>query len=132
EDRKDKKRILIVDDEEDQVDVMQCLFKDRYTTVGVNSGKEAIERLTAEVYDLIVCDVKMPGIDGAGVYDWVRGNRPSMANRMLFSTGDTLGPRAEKIISRIGDHYIIKPYNADELLRKVADILAQDEHLHNP
>jgi len=129
--KKDKKRVLIVDDEEDQVEVMQYILRERYTTVGVNSGKEAIERLKSEVYDLIVCDVKMPGIDGAGVYDWVRENKPSMASRMLFSTGDTLGPRAEKIISRIGDHYIIKPYNADEFLRKVENILTQDEHLHN-
>lgn len=122
----DKKRILIIDDEEDQVDVMQHILQDKYDTVGVHSGKEAIEWLKADVYDLIVCDVKMPGIDGAGVYDWVVENRPAMAGKMLFSTGDTLGPKAEKIISRIGDHYIIKPYNADEFLGKVEEILRQD------
>jgi len=131
EGRKDieTKRILIVDDEEDQLDVIRHILGDRYSVVGVNSGKEAISRLEKEDYDLIVCDVKMPGIDGAGVYDWVIEHRPYMSRRILFSTGDMLGPKAEKILGKIGDNYIIKPYNVDEFLKKVGDILGQDEIL---
>ena len=131
EERRDKKRILIVDDEEDQVDVMTQILKGRYAVTGTNSGQEAIEKLKNEKYDLIVCDVRMPGIDGAGVYEWIKEHRPPMVSRILFSTGDTLGPKAEKIISRIGNNYITKPYNAEEFLRKIDDILTQDEHLPN-
>lgn len=127
-DIKDKKRVLIVDDEEDQLDVMRLILKDRYNVEGVNSGKGAIEKLAKEAFDLIVCDVKMPGMDGVGVYEWIREHRPFMEKRILFSTGDILGPKAERIISRIGDNYIIKPYNAEEFIRKVEGILS-DENL---
>ena len=127
-DNKDKKKVLIVDDEEDQIQVIMHILRDIYSVVGVTSGKEAIEKLENGIYDLIVCDVKMPGIDGAGVYEWLREHRPFMTNKILFSTGDTLGPKAEKIISRIGDNYIIKPYNVEELIKKVESILSQDEN----
>ncbi len=122
-DREERKRILVVDDEEDQVDVIRHILRDKYTVTGVNSGKEAIERLGKEMYDLVICDLKMPGIDGAGVYEWIREHKPFMEGRVLFSTGDVFGPKAEKIISRIGENYIIKPYNVEELLKKVEDIL---------
>lgn len=128
---KNTKRILVVDDEEDQLDVMRHILGDKYSVVGVNSGKDAIDRLEKEEYDLVVCDVKMPGIDGAGIYDWVREHRPFMERRILFSTGDMLGPKAEKIIGKIGDNYIIKPYNVEEFLRKVEEILGKDEPSHH-
>lgn len=131
EEGKNTKRILVVDDEEDQLDVMRHILGDKYSVVGVNSGKDAIDRLEKEKYDLVVCDVKMPGIDGSGVYDWIREHRPFMERRILFSTGDMLGPKAEKIIGKIGDNYIIKPYNVEEFLRKIEEILGQDEPSHH-
>lgn len=127
-DRDDRKRVLIVDDDEDQIDAIKHVLKDKYAVEGVNSGNGAIEKLYKEVYDLIICDVKMPGIDGDSVYEWIREHRPFMKRKILFSTGDVLGPKAEKLMSRIGDNYIIKPYNVDELLKKVEEILCNDEH----
>lgn len=127
----EKKRILVVDDEEDQMDVIRHILMSRYICTGVNSGEEAIDKLQKEDFDLIVCDVKMPGIDGPALYEWIRGHRPFMENRILFSTGDILGPRAEKIINKIGDNYIIKPYNVEELLLKVNNIVGKSESTHN-
>jgi len=117
------KRVLVIDDEEDQLDVILHILKNKYIADGVTSGKEALDKLAKETYDLIICDIKMPGLDGAGIYEWIKENRPVMENKILFSTGDMLGPKAEKIINRIGDNYIIKPYNVEELLRKVENII---------
>ena len=117
------KRVLIVDDEEDQLEVMKRILRDEYAVVGVNSGRDAIKMLGNEEYDLIICDVKMPGIDGAGIYEWIKANRPHMEKKILFSTGDVLGSKAERLIEKIGENYITKPYNMEELLKKVEDIL---------
>ena len=120
------KKILIVDDEDDQLDVMKHILRGTYIVTGVNSGTEAINKLNNEDYDMIICDVKMPGIDGAGVFEWVSRNKPYMEKKMLFSTGDVLGGKAESLIRKIGGNYIIKPYNMEELLRKVEGIISAD------
>ena len=78
------KKILVIDDEDDQLDVMTHILRDTYTVTGVNSGKEAINRLNNDEYDMIICDFKMPGIDGAGVFEWISSNKPYMERRMLF------------------------------------------------
>lgn len=122
-DSTDKKRILIVDDEEEQRDVIRHILMSRYLCSGVGTGEEAIHRLENEAFDMVICDVKMPGIDGPALYEWISAHRPNMKNHILFSTGDILGPRAEKIIKNIGSNYIIKPYNVEELLKKVSNIL---------
>ncbi len=121
-----KRKILIVDDEDDQLDVMKHILGDKYNVTGAASGNEAINKLNDEVYDMIICDIKMPGIDGAGVYEWVCKNKPHMEKKMLFSTGDVLGGKADKLINMIGDNYIIKPYNMEELLRKVDGVINSD------
>lgn len=118
-----RKRILVVDDEEDQIEVMRHILEKNYAVDSANSGKRAIEKLEKELYDLVICDVKMPEIDGAEVYEWIKTNRADMEKKVLFSTGDILGSKAERIINRIGDNYIIKPYNVEELLKKVENLL---------
>lgn len=117
-------KILVVDDEDDQLDVMKHILGDKYDVTVVNSGSAAIERLGKEDYDMIICDFRMPGIDGAGVYDWVSRHKPYMEKKMLFSTGDVLGGKAEALIRKIGGNYIIKPYNMEELLRKVEGVIS--------
>lgn len=120
------KKVLVVDDEDDQLDVMRHILGDRYKVIGVNSGNEAIERLSTEDYDIVICDFKMPGTDGAGVYEWVSRNKPYMEKKMLFSTGDVLGGKVDALIKKIGGNYIIKPYNIEELLEKVEGIMNND------
>ncbi|MCC7202938.1 MAG: GAF domain-containing protein [Nitrospirae bacterium] len=120
------KMVLVVDDEDDQLDVMRHILGDRYKVIGVNSGNEAIERLSTEDYDIVICDFKMPGTDGAGVYEWVSRNKPYMEKKMLFSTGDVLGGKVDALIKKIGGNYIIKPYNIEELLEKVEGIMNND------
>ena len=75
---------------------------------------------------MIICDVKMPGTDGTGVFEWISRKKPYMEKRMLFSTGDVLGGKAEALIKKIGENYIIKPYNMGELLRKVEGIISNE------
>jgi len=75
------------------------------------------------MYDLIICDLKMPGIDGAGVYEWIREHKPFMEGRVLFSTGMCLAQRL-KDYKQDRRNYIIKPYNVEELLKKLEDILS--------
>jgi two-component system NtrC family sensor kinase len=118
-----KKRILVIDDEEDQLEVIQQILKKDFDIVACNSGDHALERLERESFDMVISDVKMPGVDGVALYHWIKDHRPAMVTRILFSTGDVLGPKFEKIIEEVDHRYILKPYDIDELIDKVQEVL---------
>ena len=118
-----KKKILIVDDEEDQLEVMKQILEKDFDVVVCGSGRRAIERLELEHYDLIISDLKMPEIDGVAIFQWVKEHHPEMARKILFSTGDVLGPKFEKVVQEVEHRYILKPYNIEELQNKVRKIL---------
>ena len=61
-------RLLIVDDEENVVQILQDLFAERpYDVESVNTGEEALERVRAGGFDLVLTDINLPGADGMEV-----------------------------------------------------------------
>ncbi len=71
-------RIFVVEhDETLNRNVVSFLRKDGYTVRGVTNGAEAVRVLWSEEYDVVICDLKMPGVDGLELLQWLRGYRPS-------------------------------------------------------
>jgi two-component system NtrC family sensor kinase len=88
-------RILLVDDEPDVVGVLAELLKAGQAQVDTASdGRAALEKLAQAEYDLILCDVRMPGLDGPDLYRSLSLTRPELLSRFVFLTGDTLNRRA--------------------------------------
>src|SRR5205823_12569492 len=91
--------ILVVDDEPDVVGVLADLLKaDGVRIDTASDGRLALERLSEADYDLIVCDVRMPGIDGPALYRALQERRPEFLPRIVFLTGDTLNPDSEAFV----------------------------------
>jgi signal transduction histidine kinase/CheY-like chemotaxis protein len=86
-------------------------------------GEEALARVGASSYDLIVCDLKMPRVDGMTFYRTIAAAKPALARRVIFVTGDVVGTEAERFLEETGCRWLAKPFRLADLLRSARDIL---------
>jgi PAS domain S-box-containing protein len=87
-------------------------------------GIEALEQVGRQPYDLIVCDLKMPRLDGTAFYRELEASNPSLAHRVLFVTGDVAGTEAERFLEETGCRWLAKPFRLKDLLRVAREIVA--------
>jgi two-component system NtrC family sensor kinase len=110
--------VLIVDDEPDLAHLIADIAGSQgYKTLIARSGRAA-EKLLAtfeEEIGAILCDIRMPDGDGPALYDWLSANRPALARRIGFVTGDTLGPSAGRFLAKTGCPVIEKPFTPDDI-----------------
>ena len=106
------RRALVVDDEPELAETLARLLESEGFDVAIAvGGAAAIAELSNAEFDLVLSDLRMPGIDGPELYAWVRAERPDMAQRIGFVTGDTLGPAAVHFLEEAGRPYIEKPFS---------------------
>jgi two-component system NtrC family sensor kinase len=119
------KRILVVEDEDSIRDFVGNFLQGYGCAVdGARAVREAIAFLSGGApYDLIVSDFRMPEIDGQGLYEWIRSNKPGMLSRLIYITGDGLNPLTRAFLARTGVPYLLKPVAVLSLIRTVWPIL---------
>ena len=112
-------RILLVDDDDGSRSAMATgLRRVGYEVVELDTGEDAVTGLDGEgVFDALVTDVRMPGIDGYEVVRRAREIRPGLAILMVTAFGDVDG--AVKALQGGADDYLTKPVNLMELRRRV-------------
>jgi len=122
----ERRHILVVEDEATVANlVADVLREEGHEVVSILDSVEALERITEEEFDLLICDLKMPKLDGRGLYEEaVRRGRTSR-ERVLFITGDTLRPRTLEFVERGGLPYLAKPFLVEELTRMVRRVLSR-------
>ena len=84
-------------------------------------GEEALARVQARHFDLVICDLKMPRLDGKAFFRTLATVAPPLARRVIFVTGDVAGTEAEKFLDESGCRWLAKPFRLAELLRAVKD-----------
>ncbi len=108
--------VLIVDDEEPVGTLLARLLHDLgHQSRVVTSGETALKALEQEQFDLILSDVKMPGMSGFDLYRAIQERYPDLAQRLIFITGDTLSPTTRTSIAQFGTPYLAKPFAIDRL-----------------
>ena len=118
-------RVLVVDDEAELADVMREMLEGAgYEVATAESGAVALELLATARFDAIVSDLRMPDMDGAGLWREVSARHPLLARSMLFVTGDTLSPDAREFLRSARCASLDKPFSKADLLARVADLLA--------
>jgi DNA-binding NarL/FixJ family response regulator len=126
------KRLLIVDDEPNLLRaVAACLKAENYEVSTARSGREALLQLAESVPDLIVSDIRMPGMDGYQLARQLRGSPRTALVPIIFLTAkDETADRIEGF--RAGfDAYLTKPFEPDELIAVVNGILNRVERTHS-
>jgi signal transduction histidine kinase len=117
--------VLVVEDEPAlAAAVSEALTDAGFVVDGAGDGEEALRRVGAKSYDLIVCDLKMPKIDGMRFYSTLSTIHPDVARRVIFVTGDVAGTEAERFLQDSGCRWLAKPFRLGDLLRTAREILA--------
>jgi two-component system NtrC family sensor kinase len=117
-------RILLVEDETLVAQVLAELFAiDGHEVDIARDGGIALDRLAAGSYDIIVSDVRMPGLDGPGLYREVERRWPEWCDRFVFLTGDTLSPEAARLLEASGAITLAKPVAFAEVRAVVQRVL---------
>jgi two-component system NtrC family sensor kinase len=118
-------RVLVVEDEPAlAVAVSEALGDAGFAVDRAGDGEEGLTRLTEQRYDVIVCDLKMPRIDGMQFYRAMAAATPALARRVIFVTGDVAGTDAERFLEETGCRWLSKPFRLGDLLRAARDTLS--------
>lgn len=116
--------ILIVDDEGFITEVLQrALDKEGYSTHAVEDGRSALTVLADSHFDLILCDLELPGLSGIELYKMLVENQPSMKKRFIFMTGEMMDPVVQDFLSAQNIPFLMKPFDLFDLFRLVATSL---------
>ena len=117
--------VLIVEDERALAAALTEALRDAGLHVDhAGDGEEALACLRNGNYDVVVCDLKMPRIDGMTLYRAIAAATPELARRVIFVTGDVAGTEAERFLEESGCRWLAKPFRLSELLRAVRETLA--------
>ena len=126
------KRLLVVDDEPNLLRaVAACLKAEDYEVRTARSGHEALLQLAESVPDLIISDIRMPGMDGYKLARQLRGSpRTALVPIVFLTAKDETADRIEGFRAGI-DAYLTKPFEPDELIAVVNGILNRVERTHS-
>lgn len=118
--RRGQARVLVVEDEDDlRVMYEVALKREGYEVVLASDGAEAIEVLSRGEYEVIVLDMKMPGMDGGDFCAHVEANCPELMKKVLFVTGDTVSERTHWWIEHTGQPLLNKPFRVRDFIEAV-------------
>lgn len=117
--------ILLVEDETALATAVLDALRDAgYLVQHASNGQEALDLVKAQSFDLVVCDLKMPRLDGKRFYRTIAARSPELARRVIFVTGDVAGTDAEKFLEDSGCRWLAKPFRLADLLRTVREGLS--------
>jgi CheY-like chemotaxis protein len=107
------RRVLVVDDDYDLAQLLrEVLTYDNCDVEIATNGMEAMERLHAGEFDVVICDLMMPRVDGEALYNDVARQFPFLANRFVFVTGQaSLKAGFGDFVARTGNVVIEKPFD---------------------
>jgi CheY-like chemotaxis protein len=119
--------VLLVEDEPLVADMMEdILVLDGYQVDRAATGREALARVGTRAYALVICDVRMPDLDGPAFYEALRQRDPALARRVVFVTGDTASPEARHFLEESGAPYLAKPFAVADFKSAVRRVLGAE------
>jgi DNA-binding NtrC family response regulator len=111
-------KILVVDDEDDfRETIVKRLQKRKMTALGAESGQKALELIEAQPFDVVVLDVKMPGLDGIDTLREIKKRKPLI--EVILLTGHASMESGVEGMKLGAYDYVMKPANLEELIEKM-------------
>jgi signal transduction histidine kinase len=116
--------VLVIEDEPALATaVAEGLSDSGFLVTRAADGEEGLARLRERTFDVIVCDLRMPRLDGPAFYRAIAANSPSLARRVIFVTGDVAGTDAERFLEDSGCRWLPKPFRLADLLRAAREVM---------
>ena len=117
-------RILVIDDEPGFVrGLARILRRDGYTVDTADNGTAGLTQIQAHRYDVLLCDLRMPGLNGPDLYALVLHQYAYLSQRVIFLTGDTLSPDSTAFLEKCAQPWLPKPCNAAAIRRAIQHVL---------
>ncbi len=121
-----RQRILVVEDEPTVAGLIaDVLSQEGYIVDTVLDSREGLELTRTQAYDLVICDLRMPHLDGRGFYGELVRQESPLTNRLLFVTGDTVALHTSEFLKQSGSAHLAKPFLVEELKQVVEQTLAE-------
>ena len=116
-------RVLLLEDRDDFREVLQDYLLSRsFEVTSVPSGVEGLREIMKDPFDLIICDMMMPGVGGEMFYWAVTRVRPAAGQRFIFFTGHQNNPRINFFFQRVKATVLFKPFKLDELDSAICEV----------
>jgi two-component system NtrC family sensor kinase len=117
-------RVLLADDEPALAGAVADTLRDAgFEVTMAGDGEEALARARAQTFDAVICDLRMPRVDGPTFYRAIAEYSAPQARRVIFVTGDVTGTEAARFLDDSGCPWLAKPFRLAELLRVVRDVV---------
>ncbi len=126
-----KRTVLVVDDEKVVLDMVSEALEDKFSVSAVNDGQKAFSVLERIRPDVILLDLKMPGMDGYDVIQRLKTNQEYKDIPVIFLTAVTDEYTETKCFEAGAEDYICKPFTANALTARIERVLNIREYLQN-
>jgi response regulator RpfG family c-di-GMP phosphodiesterase len=121
-----KKQILIVEDEVDlALSYKELLESHGYAVNTVPNGVLALKHILNRDVDAVVCDLKLPQLEGDMFYATVEKMKPHLCDRFIFITGMAENPKFQPFINRMENRVLFKPVSVAQLLEALNSLFAR-------
>jgi CheY-like chemotaxis protein len=118
--------ILVIDDEPSIVHALtRLLQRDGYVVETAGNGRHALAALQAQHYDVILCDLRMPELDGRAFYAHLRQRAPALCQRVIFLTGDSSAADNQTFLAQCGRPWLDKPYPIAAIRSTIQQVLGR-------
>jgi CheY-like chemotaxis protein len=116
--------ILVIDDEPSVLRALaRLLRRDGYLVSTASNGRHALARLQERHYDVIVCDLRMPELDGPAFYAILTRQYPALRQRVIFLTGDAGSEANRTLLTQCGRPWLRKPSAITTIRRAIQQVL---------
>jgi CheY-like chemotaxis protein len=117
-------RVLLVDDDTSVLEIVgRALAREALEVETASSGREALNRMVREDFDLVMCDVRMPEFDGKQLFKFIEEHLPEQKHNVIFLTGDFGTESTAEFFQQAGVPFLSKPLDLPLLVRMVRDRL---------
>lgn len=121
------KKILVVDDDKNMLQLLQSFLRDSYTVTMVNNGQAAIESAKVNRPDLILLDYMMPGMTGKETLEVIRQDEELKNLPVFFLTGVSDRTKISECLKLNPSGYILKPIGKFSLLARIRAFFEENE-----
>jgi PAS domain S-box-containing protein len=116
-------RVLVVDDELPIANTLRELLAPDHEVVAATNAREALTAIARSDFDVVLCDLIMPGMNGIELYERLRADRPGLERRIVFMTGGAFTASAAEFLASVDNRRIEKPFSlglVEQIVRQLA------------
>jgi PAS domain S-box-containing protein len=121
--RTQRARILVIDDDPLVLSALRRRLAKSHEVRTVHDAREALEVLSGETFDAVLCDLMMPVMSGIDFFREVERRTPALLRRIVFATGGAFTPESRAFLESVKNHRLEKPFSPEELDRVLDRVL---------